>query len=99
MTVEEIINNTGDIENIATICRSKIYVLASQFKQMVLNDMEIEDESAWAQGIHEICNDVFNSLAQIYELTDHFRDLELYSIDPEKIKKREEYLMRLGNGS
>ena len=98
LTIEEMSNNLGEIETIVTKCRSKIYLLQSQFKPLAFgHDLEVDDEVLWAMGINEVCEEIVKDLTETYDLMNNFcNSIELCSIDDAKVEKQKKYLKSIG---
>ncbi len=100
LTVEEMSNNVGEIVEIITKCRSKTYLLQTQFEPIVRGgggDTGIDDDVLWAMGLQQLCKEILEDLTVIYDLSDHVcESIELCSIDNAKVEKQKTYLKSIG---
>ena len=98
MEVEKMSSNVGEIVSIITKCRSKAYLLQTQFEPIVRgDDTGVDDDVLWAMGLQEVCKEIVEDLTGIYDLTDHVcESIELCSPDDAKVEKRKTYLKSIG---
>lgn len=99
LTIEEIIDRINSADDFTSKCRYRVGVLIEHFEQLSNNasGFEFKDHILWAMGIKEICADMLKDLDEANDLTCMLeKNINLYSLDMEKIKKEEKYLKSIG---
>lgn len=95
---KSITDEANNCHDIAQRCRWKIQVLKEMFEAMSDQDpIQFNDHVSCFLGLKAICTEVTDQLHEIYDVTSVIKDhAEICSLDPEKVKKHDEYLRSAG---
>ena len=96
--VEAIENETVKGRDIATKCRWKVQVLKEMFEAKGDQDpIQFEDHVSCFWGVKTICSEIIDQLLEVEEATLAInKNAEICSLDPEKVKRRDEDLRSVG---